>query len=238
MYLKWQGQFLCVCCGGASSSSPGVAGGTSCWWLCDTGWHLCALAQPRQDTPRQDKPGGEAASQDIPGVGGRSGRSGCSNTERRWWGAKPDSWTQERWGLGDLWRQRSFSIPFPCCLLLQQLAHSCATASASAELSAGQFGLFLITCDSWDFYLLLWVFLWGLATEAWLQPHSLHTTPAAASNKPHLLKESLKKLRTKLFFFFFFLNIEPVFTFALLHLYLYPLIQFLCFLCIYTVVDG
>lgn len=50
------------------------------------------------------------------------------------------------------------------------------------------------------------------------------------------LKESLKKnLRAEDFFFF---NIEPVFTFALLHLYLYPLIQFLYLLGIYTLVDG
>lgn len=99
--------------------------------------HRC---QPRQDTPQKDK----AASQDIPGLGGWSGRRGCGDTERRWWEAKPDYCTQENWGLGDLWGHRSFSIPFPCYLLLQQLAHSCATALASA-------GLFLITGDSRDF---------------------------------------------------------------------------------------
>lgn len=65
-------------------------------------------------------------------------------------------------------------------------------------------------------------------------PCFLHTTAAAASNKLHLPKENITNSQGEGFLF----NIEPVFTFALLHLYLYSLIQFLYLLGIYTLVDG
>lgn len=87
---------------------------------------------------------GQLASPCIPGLPAENGRSGRNDGRRRWLEAS----AQEKWVSSALWRQSSVSIPFPCYLLLQQLARRSATALASAELSAGQFGLFLITGDS------------------------------------------------------------------------------------------
>lgn len=131
-------------------------------------------------------------------------------------------------------RRAPSPFPFHAAFCYDSWPGHCATALASVELSAGQFGLFLFTGGSWAFTFFPGPISMETCCSGLTAPCSLHTAAAAASNKLHLPKENITNSQSEGFLF----NIEPVFTFALLHLYLYSLIQFLYLLGIYTLVDG
>lgn len=125
MYLKWQGQFWRACCSSASSASDGAAERALCWWLLGAGLCCCSLTAQQADVgdALADPTGRETTPCCIPGLAGKNGRRGCSDGRRRL-EAHPSSCTQKKCLLGALWRKSSVSIPFPCYLLLRQLAQS------------------------------------------------------------------------------------------------------------------
>lgn len=113
----------------------------------------------------------------------------------------------------------------------------CTTTLGSAELSPGQFGLFLITGDSCSV-----TCSGSLSVETCHYNYNyncvlfmpLQLLQAISLTFSRRVFKKVSGLRIIIFFF----NIKPVFTFALLHLHLYSLIQFLYLLGIYTLVDG
>lgn len=177
MYLKWQGQFWRACCSSASSASDGAAARTLCWWLLGAGLRCCSPTAQQADVgdALADPTGRETTPCCIPHSAGENGRRGCSDG-RRWLEARPSSCALKKCLSGALWRKSSISVPF----------HATFCYSSCRPVWA-----VLFTCEILPSSLGL--FLWRLAAQAWLQPCSLHATTAAASNKLHLPKESLKK---------------------------------------------
>lgn len=118
MYLKWQGQFWSSGCSSASSASRGAAECTLCCWA-----QGCATALSAQWGEGGALAGGTEVPCWLTGLAGENGRSMLRHG-RRQLDARPSFCTQNKCISGALYQKSSITIPFPCCLLLWQLARS------------------------------------------------------------------------------------------------------------------